>query len=54
MKNILLTGGLGYIGTYFYDFYKEQVNIKILDTNFFNNTSSNQNVIFKDIRNISC
>lgn len=54
MKNILLTGGLGYIGTYFYDLYKEQINIKTLDTNFFNNnTSNNQNVIFKDIRNIS-
>tara|TARA_B100001057_G_scaffold101073_1_gene98164 strand:+ start:907 stop:1896 length:990 start_codon:yes stop_codon:yes gene_type:complete len=56
MKNILLTGGLGYIGSYFVDNYSDTFNIKIIDTNYFQNkykeNSLFDSTIEKDIREI--
>ncbi len=56
MKNILLTGGLGYIGTYFVDNYSNNFNIKIIDTNYFQHkygeNSFYNSTIEKDIREI--
>lgn len=53
MKKVLLTGGLGYIGTHFFETYQDQYLLKILDTNFFNNKLiESENIIFKDIREV--
>tara|TARA_X000000950_G_scaffold284917_1_gene389243 strand:- start:1524 stop:2513 length:990 start_codon:yes stop_codon:yes gene_type:complete len=56
MKNILLTGGLGYIGSYFVDNYSDTFNIKIIDTNYFQNkykeNSLFDSTVEKDIREI--
>lgn len=53
-KNVLLTGGFGYIGSWFLDNYSEKYNIKVLDTLFFGNHITNQGIDFikKDIREI--
>lgn len=54
MKKILLIGGLGYIGTYFYKHLETKYNIKIYDTNFFRQKIEDlENTIIKDIRQIS-
>jgi len=54
MKNILLTGGLGYIGSKFYELYSNEYNITILDKNFFGNYLKNiNNLIVKDIRDLT-
>lgn len=55
-KNVLLTGGSGYIGSWFVEKYSKNYNIKILDTVFFNNHLSKKNIqkfIKKDIRKIN-
>lgn len=53
MKKLLLTGGLGYIGSYFYQTYSDKYKIKIIDTNYYNAKQSNDNVLLKDIRHVS-
>ncbi len=54
MKKILLIGGLGYIGTYFYKNLETNYDIKIYDTNFFRQKIEDlENTIIKDIRQIS-
>ena len=35
MDKLLLTGGLGYIGSKFFEKYSQNYEITILDTNFF-------------------
>tara|TARA_B100000242_G_scaffold161254_1_gene115131 strand:+ start:3589 stop:4596 length:1008 start_codon:yes stop_codon:yes gene_type:complete len=55
-KNILLTGGAGYIGSWFVQNYSEKYNIFIVDSLFFGknlNLEESIKVINKDIRNIS-
>ena len=55
-KNILITGGLGYIGSKFIQQYKDVYNIKVLDTNFYGNflpEFPNHNLEIKDIRDLS-
>lgn len=53
MKKILLTGGLGYIGSYFFDNFKNNYDIKIFDNNLFQkNLTKDLNLIQKDIRDI--
>jgi nucleoside-diphosphate-sugar epimerase len=56
MKKILLTGGLGYIGSYFVENYSEKYAIKIIDTNYFQyqykNDKNFNNPLIKDTRNI--
>ena len=37
MQKILVTGGLGYIGSYFIDNYKNKFQIHVIDTNYFQN-----------------
>jgi len=54
MKNILLTGGLGYIGSKFFELYSNVYNITILDKNYFGNYLKNvNNLIVKDIRDLT-
>ena len=54
MNKVLVTGGLGYIGTYFVDNFHNKHDIEILDSNFFSkNSQIKRNFILKDIRNIS-
>lgn len=54
MNKVLVTGGLGYIGSYFVDNFQNKYDIKIFDSNFFSRNSENKgNIIYKDIRNIS-
>lgn len=54
MKNILLTGGLGYIGSKFIELYSEKFEITVLDTNYFHGKVSQKvKVIDKDVRHIS-
>ena len=54
MNKVLVTGGLGYIGSYFVDSFQNKYDIKIYDSNFFSRNSENKgNIIYKDIRNIS-
>ncbi len=53
MKKILLTGGLGFIGSYFYEKYCSNYNFRIIDTNYFKGFDENQNIVYKDIRNIN-
>ena len=54
MKKILLTGGLGYIGSYFHENYSNKYEIKIIDTNFYQtNTKEGKNIVIKDIRDIT-
>ena len=53
MKKILLTGGLGFIGSYFYEKYCSNYNFRIIDTNYFKGFDENKNIVYKDIRNIN-
>lgn len=54
MNKVLVTGGLGYIGSYFVENFQNKYDIKIFDSNFFSRNSENKgNIIYKDIRNIS-
>jgi nucleoside-diphosphate-sugar epimerase len=57
MKKILLTGGFGYIGSYFFEKYRHSYDFHILDTNYFKHSKNidiDQNRLFiKDIRDIS-
>ena len=50
MKKILVTGGLGYIGTQFLDSFSDDLDILVYDTNFYSNSGSKTNVIISDIR----
>ena len=55
-KKILMTGGLGYIGSKFLSIYKNQYKLKILDTNYFANNepiNSTHEVLIKDIRDLT-
>ena len=55
-KNILLTGGAGYIGSWFVQNYSDKYSIYIIDSLFFGknlNLEDNIKIINKDIRNIS-
>jgi len=48
MKKILVTGGLGYIGSYFIDSYKDKFQINVIDTNYFqNNINDLDNITYK-------
>mgnify|MGYP001250380099 CR=1 FL=1 len=53
MKKILITGGLGYIGTKFLDSLYENLEILVFDTNYFTNKSLNNSslLVVNDIRN---
>lgn len=55
MKNILVTGGLGYIGSKFIEIYNNDYLFSVLDTSFYSNANvtKDMNFINKDIRNIS-
>ena len=55
MKNILVTGGLGYIGSKFLEKYKNSYLLSVLDTSFYSNPNDVKDINFinKDIRNIS-
>ena len=54
MDKLLLTGGLGYIGSKFIEKYSQNYEISILDTEFFpNRISIENNIIKKDIRDLS-
>ena len=53
MKKILLTGGLGYIGSYFFEKYCSKYDLTIIDTNYFQAVDENKNIVYKDIRNIN-
>lgn len=55
MKNILVTGGLGYIGSKFLEKFKNNYQFTILDTSYFSNANEIKDIkiINKDIRNIS-
>ena len=50
MKKILLTGGLGYIGSYFFEKYCSKYDLTIIDTNYFQAVDENKNIVYKDIR----
>tara|TARA_B100000927_G_scaffold113045_1_gene91364 strand:- start:53238 stop:54224 length:987 start_codon:yes stop_codon:yes gene_type:complete len=53
MQKILVTGGLGYIGSYFIDNYKDKFQIHVIDTNYFqNNINDLDNITYKDVRQI--
>ena len=56
MKKILLTGGLGYIGSYFVDNYSNIFEFSVLDTNYFqykyNENQLFESVKIKDIRDV--
>ena len=54
-KNILITGGCGFIGSWFISNFSNKYNIKVLDTMFFNDKSkldSQADYVQKDIRNL--
>ena len=52
-KNILLIGGLGFIGSCFVNLFRTKYNFQILDTNYFQQTmDSDIQTTIKDIRNI--
>ncbi len=54
MKKILLTGGLGFIGSYFFEHYSNKYDIKIIDTNYYKvNVDNFKNVFLKDIRDVT-
>lgn len=54
MKKILLTGGLGFIGNYFFENYSSKYDIKIIDTNYYQvNVDNIKKVSLKDIRDIT-
>lgn len=57
MKKILLTGGLGYIGSHFVEEYSKIYAIKIIDTNYFQyqfkDDKNFNNHLIKDTRNIT-
>jgi len=54
MKNILLTGGFGYIGSRFLEEYRDTYSFRVIDNQFFDNKNelSNINNTIKDIRDI--
>ena len=53
MKNLLITGGLGYIGSKFIEKYSKFYNIYILDTGLYGNKNEEKfHFIKKDLRNI--
>ncbi len=54
MKNILLTGGFGYIGSRFLEEYRDTYSFHVIDNLFFDNKNelSNINDTIKDIRDI--
>ena len=53
MQKILVTGGLGYIGSHFIDSYKDKFQIHVIDTNYFqNNINDLDNITYKDVRQI--
>ena len=53
MKNLLITGGLGYIGSKFIENYSKSYNIYVLDTELYDNKNSEEfKLIKKDLRNI--
>ena len=54
-KNILITGGCGFIGSWFISNFSTKYNIKVLDAMFFNDKSkldSQAEYVQKDIRNL--
>ncbi len=54
MQNLLITGGLGYIGSKFIEEYSEKYNLFVLDTGLYENKNKEKfNLIKKDIRDIS-
>lgn len=54
MKNILITGGYGYIGSRFLEKYRNEFNFHIIDNLFFENKNKSVNInnTVKDIRDI--
>ena len=54
MKNILLTGGFGYIGSRFLEEYRDAYSFHVIDNQFFDNKNelSNINNAIKDIRDV--
>ena len=52
-EKILITGGLGYIGSKFSELFYSDFDLKIVDTNFYNSTPlKNVETLFKDIRHL--
>lgn len=54
MKNILITGGFGYIGSRFLEQYRNEYNFHIIDNLFFDNKNKMNNInnTIKDIRDV--
>ena len=54
MKNILITGGLGYIGSKFTEIFHDKYDITVFDTSFYNHSKTKENfkLIKADIRQI--
>ena len=53
MKNLLITGGLGYIGSKFIENFSDLYNIFVLDTRLYNDKNTEKyNLIKKDIREL--
>jgi nucleoside-diphosphate-sugar epimerase len=54
MKNILLTGGFGYIGSRFLEEFRDTYSFHVIDNQFFDNKNelSNINKTIKDIRDV--
>ena len=54
MKNLLITGGLGYIGSKFIENFSDLYNIFVLDTRLYNDKNTEKyNLIKKDIRELN-
>ena len=54
MKNLLITGGLGYIGSKFINNFSDLYNIFVLDTRLYNDKNTEKyNLIKKDIRELN-
>ena len=52
-EKILITGGLGYIGSIFTELYNSDYDLTVIDTNFYNsNIQNNVTNILKDIREL--
>ncbi len=52
-EKILITGGLGYVGSKFTELYNSDYDLTVIDTNFYNsNTQNNVINILKDIREL--